>query len=65
MQVTIRTADGREIHPSINPAPAGLNRTLRRTRPSAFGTRPAAASVPPSWPAHRPSPPAGRRSGAD
>ena len=37
MQVTIQTADGREIRPSINPAPAGLNRTLRRTRPSALG----------------------------
>lgn len=40
MQHTIQSANGREIHFSINPALAGFDLALRRTHPSA--TRPAA-----------------------
>ena len=37
MHHTIPTASGREIHPSINPALAGFDRALRRTRPDTTG----------------------------
>ena len=37
MHHTIPTAIGREIHPSINPALAGFDRALRRTRPDTTG----------------------------
>lgn len=37
MHHTIPTAIGREIHPSINPALAGFDRALRRTRPDNAG----------------------------
>ena len=37
MHHTIPTALGREIHPSINPALAGFDRVLRRSRPDTTG----------------------------
>jgi hypothetical protein len=36
MQHTIPSANGREIHFSINPALAGFDRALRRNQPSAI-----------------------------
>lgn len=37
MHHSIPTAIGREIHPFINPALAGFDRALRRTRPDTAG----------------------------
>ena len=65
MQHTIQSANGREIHFSINPALAGFDLALRRTHPSATDQPPGWTSVLSSWPVPRRLSPARDCSGTD
>ena len=65
MKHTIPSANGREIHFSINPALAGFDLALRRNQTSAIEPDAGLDSVLPSWPAPRRLSPARACSGTD